>query len=131
MCDILPDVGGVKEGFGRDAADMEAAASQLVVFLDDGGLEPVLAGSHRSGVASRATADNNKIVGHFFHFTCIRWRDCRFGCEGPSPQNVRITGAPEIASGSPGPRPVPSALLPRWSGRVATAAVPCCRCRRG
>ena len=42
VLEMLPNVGRVQEGFGGNAAHMQAAAAQFRVFFDDGDLQAVL-----------------------------------------------------------------------------------------
>ena len=61
---MLPDVGGMQERFGGNAADVQARAAQFRIFLNHRGLEAVLSGADRSGVATRPAADNHEVVSH-------------------------------------------------------------------
>ena len=63
--EVLPEVGGVEQRFGRDAAHVQAGAAELGVFFDDRGLQAVLAGAHRRGVATRAAPNHNQVISHF------------------------------------------------------------------
>ncbi len=56
------DFGAFEQGFGRDAADVEADAAELV-FLDDGHREAELVGADRGLVAAGARADDDDVVG--------------------------------------------------------------------
>ncbi len=64
--EVLPDVGRVQQRLGRNAADVQAGATQLGIFFDDGGLQAVLAGAHRRRVATGAAPDHNHVVCHLF-----------------------------------------------------------------
>ena len=64
VLEALPDIGGVEEGFGGDATDVQAGAAELGVLFDDGGFQAVLAGPDGSGIASRPAANDDQIVGH-------------------------------------------------------------------
>ncbi len=65
MYEVLPHVGRMQQRFRRDAAHVQAGAAQLGIFFDNGGLEAVLAGADRGGVAARTTPYHNQIVWHF------------------------------------------------------------------
>src|SRR5271157_152507 len=69
--EALPDIGGVEQGLGGYAPDQEAGAAQAGLFFEERRLKTVLAGANGSGVAARATPDNNQIVGHLSH-SCRR-----------------------------------------------------------
>ena len=64
MFHVRPDFSRVKQAFGRDAADEEAGAPQPVLFLNERGLESVLAGANGCGVAPGATPDNYEVIRH-------------------------------------------------------------------
>src|SRR5207248_1825786 len=51
MQKVLPDVGGMEQRLGRDAAHVEAGPAELGILLDDRSLQPVLARAHRRRVA--------------------------------------------------------------------------------
>ncbi len=61
----LPDVRGMQESLGGNAADVQTGAAQLGIFFDDGGLQAVLARANGRRVASRATAQDNHVICHF------------------------------------------------------------------
>ena len=65
--ELLPEGGGVQQGLGGDAADVQAGAAELGVLLDQGGLEAVLPGPHRGGIAARPAANDDKVVAHRPH----------------------------------------------------------------
>jgi hypothetical protein len=44
---------------------VEAGASELVIFFDDGGFQAILAGSHGCGVAAGSAADDDQVISHF------------------------------------------------------------------
>ena len=54
----------MQKRLGGDTSHMQASASQLGVFFDNGGAKPVLAGAHRRRVAARATAYDYQIEFH-------------------------------------------------------------------
>jgi hypothetical protein len=69
--EALPDVGGLQQGLGGDAAHQQAGAAQLGLLLDQGCFQSVLAGADGCGVAAGTTPDHNEVVGHFFHSTRV------------------------------------------------------------
>ena len=58
---VLVDFGGVEQGLGGDAADVEAGAAEGVVLLHEGHLEAELAGFDGGDIATRAGADYDEI----------------------------------------------------------------------
>ena len=56
----------MEQRLGRDAADVQAGAAELGVFFDDGGLQAVLAGANRRGVATGAAPNHNQVISHLF-----------------------------------------------------------------
>ncbi len=54
-----------EERFARDAADVEAGAAEVGVFLDEGGLESELGGTDGADIAARARADDDDV--EFIH----------------------------------------------------------------
>ena len=56
----------VQQRLGRNAADVQAGAAELGVFLDDRGLQAVLAGANGRGVAAGTAPDDDQVVCHFF-----------------------------------------------------------------
>ena len=58
---VLIDFGGVEQGLGGDAADVEAGAAEGVVLLHEGHLEAELAGFDGGDIATRAGADYDEI----------------------------------------------------------------------
>ncbi len=60
--EMVEDLGAVEQGLRRDAADVQARSAELVVLLDQGRFESVLAGADRRRVAGRSTADDGNVV---------------------------------------------------------------------
>lgn len=56
-------LGGMKQGFTRDAADVEASAAEGGAFLDQRDLEAELGGAEGADVAAGAGADDDQIEG--------------------------------------------------------------------
>ena len=54
-------------GLGRDAADVQAGAAQLVVFFNERGFQSVLTGADRGGVPGRPAADDGHVVDRLSH----------------------------------------------------------------
>src|SRR6266487_952587 len=61
-------VGRCQERFARDAAHVQASATQFLVFFDESGFQAELACADCGDVATRAGADDNDIK--FFHNYC-------------------------------------------------------------
>ncbi len=63
--------GGVQQSFGRDAADVEAGAAELLALLNTSDLHAELGAANRGHVTAGSGAYNNHIVGgwssHEFH----------------------------------------------------------------
>src|SRR5690606_31601618 len=55
------DLGGVEQGLGRDAADVQAGAAELVL-LDQGDAEPELGGMQGAGIAAAARSQDDDVV---------------------------------------------------------------------
>jgi len=53
----------VEQGFARDAADVEAGATQGGAFFYDGDVEAELSGTEGADVAAGAGADDNEVEG--------------------------------------------------------------------
>ena len=58
---MLEDFGGVEQGLGGDAADVEARAAEGVILLHEGNLEAELAGFDGGDIATGAGADYDEI----------------------------------------------------------------------
>src|SRR5678810_132502 len=63
--DLVEELGGVKKGFGRDAAAMQAGPAEEGVLFDQSRLETENTGADRSDVTARTAADNDDI--ELFH----------------------------------------------------------------
>jgi hypothetical protein len=61
----VPNIGGVEQRFGRNAADEKARPAQSRVRLDAGYLQSILPGANRSRISTGTTPDDNHVVGHF------------------------------------------------------------------
>ncbi len=70
--EVLPQVGGVEQRLGGDAADVQASSAQLGIFFNNRGLQAVLAGADRRGVATRTTPNHNQVISHFIFQDNIR-----------------------------------------------------------
>ena len=66
---MLPNVGGMEQGFGGNAAHQQAGAAEFRLLFDERCFESVLAGADGCGVAAGTTPDDNQIVRHFFYST--------------------------------------------------------------
>ena len=62
---MLPNVGGMQERLGGDAADVQAGAAELGVLLDKRGLQAVLSGANGRRVTAGAAPDDDHIICHF------------------------------------------------------------------
>ncbi len=89
--EVLPKVGGMEQRFGRDAAHVQARAAELGIFFDDGGLQAVLAGAHRRGVATRAAPNHNQVISHFI------FRITFEGRRTSARSDLALNGAPAAA----------------------------------
>jgi len=54
-------IAGSKQRFARNTADVQAGPAEFLIFLDERGLEPELAGANGRDVPARAGADNYDI----------------------------------------------------------------------
>ena len=64
---VVEDFGVEQQGLGRDAADVQAGAAQVGVFLDQGGLQAELAGANGRGVSGGTAADDGYVVDSVSH----------------------------------------------------------------
>ena len=71
---VMEDLGRTQQRLGRDAAPVEADAAQ-VVALDDGRLEPELAGADRRDVAAGSGADDDDVEALVSHGRRCSCRD--------------------------------------------------------
>ena len=69
--EALPDVGGLEQALGGDAAHQQAGAAEPGLLFHQGGLQSVLAGANSSGVAAGTTPNHDQIVRHFFYSTRV------------------------------------------------------------
>ncbi len=59
---VIPELGVEQQRLGRNAADVQAGAAEVRVFLDQGSLQAVLAGADGGSVSGRAAADDGYVV---------------------------------------------------------------------
>ncbi len=64
---VVIHLGIEKQGLGRDAAQVQASAPQLLLPLDQSDLQPILAGADGGCVSSRTAADDDDVVNRFCH----------------------------------------------------------------
>ena len=62
---MVPEFGIKQQRLGRDAADVQAGSAEQSVFLDERGLQAILAGADRGGVSGRATANDGYVIDGF------------------------------------------------------------------
>ena len=62
--EALPNVGGVEERLGRNAAHMQAAAAQFGVFFNECGFQAVLAGANGRRITTGTAPDDDHVVCH-------------------------------------------------------------------
>ena len=60
LAGVVGDLGGVQQGLGRDAADVQAGAAELVL-LDQADGEAQLDGAQRRGVAAASATEDDKV----------------------------------------------------------------------
>src|SRR3972149_5434834 len=60
--DVVVDFRLEEQGFGGDAAHVQASAAELGVLFDERGLQAVLGGAEGGGVAARAAADDRYVI---------------------------------------------------------------------
>ena len=60
VLEVLPNIGGVQQRLGRNAAHQQACAAQAHLFLNQGRLQTILAGPHSCRIAARAAPDNSR-----------------------------------------------------------------------
>ena len=91
---LIDHLGGVQQGLGRNAADIEADAAERRVTFHQHGLESQVRGPERAAVAARSRADDEHLaldvhcaavsVGGRRRGRCLGWRRAgtrwRFGC---------------------------------------------------
>ena len=73
VSDLVVQLTGVEQRFGRDTADVEAGATQRCIALDAGGAEAELGGADRGNIAARAAADDREVERGFLG----RWHRVR------------------------------------------------------
>ena len=64
--EVLPKVGRMEQRLGRDTSNVQAGATELGIFFDNRGLQAVLTGADRGGVAARAAPNHNQVISHLF-----------------------------------------------------------------
>src|SRR5579863_9373303 len=64
MLEALPDIGGVEEGLGGNAADQQAGSTQPGVFFDNCGFQAVLSRADSRRISTGAAPDDDYVVGH-------------------------------------------------------------------
>ena len=57
--EVLPHIGAMQQGLGRNAADMETGTPELRVLFDDRRLQTILPGADGSRVSARSAADDD------------------------------------------------------------------------
>ena len=62
---VVVDLRVEKQRLGGDAAPVEAGAAQLLVPLDERGLEPVLPGADGGGIPGGTSAENCDVINRF------------------------------------------------------------------
>jgi hypothetical protein len=60
---FLEELGGVQQGFGRNAAGVEAGAAMGAALVDHGDLEAELGGADGADVTAGSGADHHEIIG--------------------------------------------------------------------
>ena len=63
---ILEGMGGVQQGFRRDAADVQAGAALRLALLHDGRFQAKLRGTDGADIAAGAGSNHDEIVRHSF-----------------------------------------------------------------
>ena len=64
---VIKDFRIEKQGLSRDAADVQAGAAQVGVFLDEGGFQAQLSGADGRSVPSGPATDDGYIVDSVSH----------------------------------------------------------------
>ena len=59
---VVEDFRVEQQGLGRNATDMQTGATQVRIFLDQGGLQSKLPGANGRGVSRRSTADDGYVI---------------------------------------------------------------------
>src|SRR5208283_6142614 len=62
---VVPQLGVEQQGFGRNAAYVQAGAAKEAILFDQRGFQSPLTGADRRRVTRRATADDGDIVDGF------------------------------------------------------------------
>ena len=101
------DFGGVQQGFGGDAADVEAHPAQRAAGVDHDDLAAEVGGPERGGVAAGTGAQHQHLG---VHVALLRRCRARVRRPGPS-RSVRRWAAPPTTR-SPQARSAPPAALP-------------------
>ena len=60
--DFVQLVGGVQQGFGRDATDVQAGAAQRIAAFDHGDVQPKLGRADGADIAAGAGTDDDCVV---------------------------------------------------------------------
>jgi hypothetical protein len=58
---FVEQLGGVEQGLGRDAPDVEAGPAERLPALDAGGLQPELRGPDGGDIATGPGADHDQV----------------------------------------------------------------------
>ena len=62
VLELIPQLGVVEDGFGGDAAPVEAGAAEFRLLFNQRNLEAIFAGADGSRVAGRAAAEDGDVV---------------------------------------------------------------------
>ena len=60
--DFFDDIGGMQQGFRRDATDIQANAAKLLVTLDQNHVHAQIGGSESGGVTARTGTDDHQLA---------------------------------------------------------------------
>src|ERR1700722_5062815 len=62
---VIPKFRVKQQRLGRDAANVQTGPAEESIFLNESGLQAILAGANRGGVSRRSAADDGYVVQSF------------------------------------------------------------------
>ena len=72
VLELVVNIGGVQQGFRRDAAAQQTGAAEILVLFDDRRAQSQLSGADRSHITARPRANDDQIK----RVVCAQWGEC-------------------------------------------------------